>query len=133
MSIEFQVIEERPGEVRFPTPPGKIKLQPGLVKEHPPSAGDFGKAETEAAAGKLIAFFQARGWWVSFGIGELVSFYTERGWEIDDMFFGLIGTWYDDSSHEFRQPEEIFIVLGNDRRYRVTNQFITLCFQGNRK
>ena len=40
------------------------------------SAGRFGKAEVEQAAGKLVRYFQIRNCWHPFTITELFNFYN---------------------------------------------------------
>ena len=61
------------------------------------AGGGFGKFEVEEAAGHLVEFFRDRGGWSRFTIPDLISFYTRKDWNINLMFFGLAGVWYDDA------------------------------------
>lgn len=96
-----------------------------------PTAGDFGKYEVEAAAGRLVSFFQARRAWVPFTILELIEFYWDRKWNPNVMFFGLASAWYDDGSCDGAWHENhAFLAQLPDGRYFVTQLFIDRCQEG---
>jgi hypothetical protein len=96
------------------------------------SIGTFNKNEVEISAGHLISFFQARGKWCGFTISDLVRFYDERGWDRNVMFFGLMGTWYDDGALGSwkNQYGETWIVQDPRGNMFVTGEFIERCLYG---
>lgn len=90
---EFVVLDENSSCHCFKVRPDDVKLS-----EADTVLGGFGKAEVEQSAGKLVRFFQSRGYWCSFSLDELQRYYREKGWYTNSIFFGLAGAWYDDST-----------------------------------
>lgn len=89
--------------------------------------GSFGKAEVEISAGKLVQFFQSRGYWCSFTIDELARYYTLRGWNSNSMFFGLMGLWFDDGMMGAWRHAHPCIAINNAGACFVTKEFIDRC------
>lgn len=118
-------ISEIPGEPKHPIRPDDIRVSESGA------AGRFGKFEVELSAGKLIQFFQARGWWISFSITELTAFYQKKGWDPNLMFFGLAGLWWSNSpllgGWNKSWP---CIAIDSDGRCNVTDVFIERCAKG---
>lgn len=104
-----------------PSPRDIARRDSGAVK------GGFGKYEVEEVAGRLVSFFEEKGFWSEFSIEELGDFYRQRGWDPNTMLFGLLGPWYDDGAlGSFRQFEPL-IVYSPDGKMVVTERFIARC------
>lgn len=119
----FTVINEFSNYHRFRIRPDDIKLQNDSVM-----GGGFGKAEIEKSAGKLVRFFQSRGYWGPFTFDQLQRYYREKGWNVGNAFFGLTGLWYDDTmlGSEWKESWPCIAIDAAGLHY-VTDQFILRC------
>lgn len=105
----------------------KIRPQDIKISDIGTVPGSFGKAEVEISAGRLVQFFQGRGYWCSFTIEELARYYTLRGWDPNSMFFGLAGVWYDDGIIDsWRNSDPCIAITGSGKCF-VTAEFIDKC------
>ena len=75
----------------------------------------FGNNETEVSAGYIVRFCQRQDGWTPFTEEEIEAFYNEAGHQ---------GFWFNCLT-----VENEWIVRGDDRRYRVTHDFIARCFR----
>lgn len=112
----------------------RCKIRPNDIRfEADRLPGTFGKAEIEWAAERLVRFFQEKGYWASFTITELLAFYNKNKWDPNLMFFGLMGTWHDDSPFRWVSEEspwqETPVYLGIDGagNYFITEAFVMKC------
>jgi len=119
--FEFSVVFESPTDNRFHIRPDDIKLINDSV------AGVFGKAEIEQSAGKLVSFFQSRGYWCPFTLDELQRYYKEKGWNTNAVFFGLVGAWYDDTFLPTWNESWPCLGISPDGLHYVTDHFILRC------
>lgn len=93
------------------------------------TAGVFGKHEIEVAAGKLLMFFQEKNRWSGFTIEDLFHFLKKKKIEMDSIFFGLCGPWYDDCTlsdiTKIHWAEaRPYVVSNTDGKFYVTDLFI---------
>ena len=95
----------------------------------------FGKCEVEETAGHLIAFFQAKGAWGSFKLDELAEFYRSKGWDPNNMFFGLVGAWFDDGGLSMCWVEcpKPYIAFDGVGSCYVTEEFVKQCCHNLKK
>ena len=124
--IKFRVIVEESKDLK------RESLRPEHIKvSKTNTTGFFGRFETEYAAGRLIKFFQSKGYWSSFTIEELVEFGKKNNISTDGIFDGLFGYWCDDSlqfipkSNPWREAPP-YIVSGG-KELLITDLFISAC------
>ncbi|HEY4519483.1 MAG TPA: hypothetical protein VJH33_00390 [Candidatus Paceibacterota bacterium] len=112
-------VEETAGNQHYPLRPHQISTR--LI-------GTFGKREVEESAQKLLRFFQERGYWSSFTTQELRRFYEQQNWNPDTILWGLLGAWFNDNSSMcWRAPLDVYIAIGENGEYFVTEAFIKRC------
>lgn len=100
--------------------------------------GSFDHTETEVSAGWIVRFMQARGkGWMPFTFDEINKFYSTK-YKEGFTFNRLV-------EHEMIPPSLVrafagyrdplipagggWIILGNDKKYYVTDDFVTRCFK----
>ncbi len=67
--------------------------------------GVFGKYEVEMAAGRLVEYLIHRGQgWKPFTLRGLIQFYDANNWESEDLLYGLLGHWIDDTMGLMNPP-----------------------------
>lgn len=111
-------------------------ISPALPRPHEivDLSGTFGKAEVQWNVEKLLAFFKLHGKWCSFDIGTLRRFYEMNKWNPDEIFFGLVGGWYDDGGFGgWAHPPEVFLVSTPKGMWMVTDRFINRCAKNIQK
>lgn len=112
-----------PGEASFYIRPDDFDLSSPAVL-----LGTFGKSEVEQTVWRLLKFFQLRGYWCDFTIDELTRFYHHQGWNPNQMFFGLMGGWFDDGMlFSYKHPLGVFLACDPNGQYRVTREFLERC------
>lgn len=93
------------------------------------SVGNFGKAEAELAAGRLIRFFKETNSWRIFTQAEVKNFYIKNGWSFDNVFYGLLGQVPD--GIDVIDPGDSYIVE-KESGLAVTEAFIRNCYRNIR-
>ncbi len=95
-------------------------IQPILINTNQHFFDAFGNMETEISARWVVRFCQEKGGWFPFTYDELDAFYRGKGLQ-DGFTFNRL---------HYGQSGD-FIVKGEDGRFRVTHEFITLCFSSS--
>ena len=86
--------------------------------------GYFTNAETAAAARRIVRLCQQRNGWFSFTLDELSKF---AGMDFD--FHSLLDYLYSEAQSDELRVDQGLIVIGADKRFRVTAEFIFLCYR----
>lgn len=126
--IIFKVINEKTEKhIESETRPKDIVVSPGTT------TGKFGKHEVEYAAGRLIAFFQSKGYWTPFTIEDLYLFYKENNFPFEGVFEGLCGYWIDGALQFMTGTpwEEAypFVVTNGEGKFCITDIFLERCLK----
>lgn len=92
----------------------------------------FGNTETEASARYVVLLCQRLGKWGGFTKEEIEAYYNEAGF-VGFRFNRLLS----EETHLFSpaNPAEVagWVVLGEDKKYYVTDDFILRCFKASPK
>lgn len=117
MSMGTRVLRET--EPRFEPQPKDIRLAYGGIRV------GLGKDVLDQSFGHLVHFFkEKKKCWEPFKLEELIAHYQEQGWDVNLMFIGLAGTWYNDRGSGSMEPEGPYLAFFPEGICAVTEAFV---------
>jgi hypothetical protein len=101
-------------------------IRPAFIDldRNPNFDNSFADANTAAAAKLIVRFCQQLGGWFCFTLEELIIF---EGRDFD--FHGLLDYLYAEALSDDLRVDSGLVVYGADSRFRVTAEFVYLCYR----
>jgi len=122
----------------FPIQPSDIDV--GIGKKYKHLFGAFDNSETEVSANYVVRLCQKKGGWLPFTLEEIEEFYRELGHRDGFRFNRLIepgqkvlnaAAVFGGATPQTKPVGGGWIVLGDDKKYYITDDFVTRCFQSS--
>jgi hypothetical protein len=109
---------------RGPTVEGDYAIAPAMIRADEALMDSFDHMETEISAGWVCRFMQERGAWVAFTREEIDAFYQRQFPGARFGFNRLVDAGTARSWRGSYPAGGGWVVLGDDGKYRVTEDFI---------